>query len=319
LEERILYADGPLGPLEGVLTLPDTDALDDTTPVVMIVPGASRIDRDGNSPLGISGAPYRMLAFVLAAHGFPVFRADKRGMFGSRRAILTPYDVTVTDFVEDLVSWVKIINTALPMHGNGVRAIVLAGHSEGGVISLVAAPRLQGCTGLVLLACPGRPFGQVLRMQLESRLSDTTLLQEAFEIIAQLESGKRVDGNDISRKLRPLFTARQGYRIDLFSYDPAALIAAIEQPCLIAQGTEDLQVSVADAEALHMAQPNAQLTLIEDMNHILKIVPPGDRAANFESYENPDLPISEALTKACIGFISNVYSKACERSFTKLE
>ncbi|MGR3512528.1 MAG: alpha/beta hydrolase [Paracoccaceae bacterium] len=305
LEERILYADGPLGPLEGVLTLPDTGALDDRTPVVMIVPGSGPTDRDGNSPLGITASPYRMFAFVFAAHGIPVLRADKRGMFASEAAVADANKVTIADYGDDLVVWSRVIDKTLPVE-NGGRPVIVAGHSEGGLVALAAAARVPGCTGLILLACPGRPLGQVLRSQLQANPANAPLLPQAFKAISQLEAQHRVAASDLPASLRPLFAdAVQDFLIDLFAHDPATLISSIQLPCLIAQGTEDLQVSVADAEALHRAQPNAQLTLIEGMNHVLKIVPPGNQAANLASYQNPDLPVSEALVQSCIALISN--------------
>ena len=56
-------------------------------PVVVIIPGSGPTDRDGNNPLGVTAAPYRLLAEALAAQGVSTLRADKRGMFGSKAAI----------------------------------------------------------------------------------------------------------------------------------------------------------------------------------------------------------------------------------------
>ena len=41
-------------------------------------------DRDGNNPLGITSASYRLLAEALAEQGVSSVRIDKRGMFGSK-------------------------------------------------------------------------------------------------------------------------------------------------------------------------------------------------------------------------------------------
>ncbi len=53
-------------------------------------------------------------------------------------------------------------------------------------------------------------------------------------------------------------------------YDPANEIAKLKIPTLIIQGTTDLQISVNDAELLSKAKPDAQLVIIENMNHFLK-------------------------------------------------
>jgi pimeloyl-ACP methyl ester carboxylesterase len=44
-------------------------------------------------------------------------------------------------------------------------------------------------------------------------------------------------------------------------------------PALIVQGRNDVQVDVADAERLKAAKPDAQLALIDGMNHMLRISP----------------------------------------------
>jgi hypothetical protein len=70
---------GPQGPLAGSLLDAGKGA-----PVVLIIPGSGPTDRDGNNPLGITAAPYRLLAEALAAKRVSSVRIDKRGMFGSK-------------------------------------------------------------------------------------------------------------------------------------------------------------------------------------------------------------------------------------------
>ena len=57
---------------------------------MLILPGSGPTDRDGNNPMGITAAPYRMLAEALATKGVSSVRIDKRGLFGSKAAIPDP-------------------------------------------------------------------------------------------------------------------------------------------------------------------------------------------------------------------------------------
>src|SRR6185369_1531947 len=102
--ERHVSAPGPLAPLSG--TLVDAGA---KTPVVLIIPGSGPTDRDGNSPLGVKAAPYRMLAEALAQRGISSVRADKRGMFASKAAIADANAVTVAQYAADAHDWVKAL------------------------------------------------------------------------------------------------------------------------------------------------------------------------------------------------------------------
>jgi hypothetical protein len=76
---RPLTAPGPLAPLAGTLLDVGKGA-----PVVLIIPGSGPTDRDGNNPLGVTAAPYRLLAEGLAKRGISSVRIDKRGMFIAR-------------------------------------------------------------------------------------------------------------------------------------------------------------------------------------------------------------------------------------------
>ena len=73
-------------------------------------------------------------------------------------------------------------------------------------------------------------------------------------------------------------------------------------PVLIVNGTKDLQVAVHDAELLKKAKPEAELVLIENMNHIFKEIK-GDDTENIQSYSNPDAPIAPKLTNPITVFI----------------
>src|SRR5688572_2979729 len=91
--EKPLTARGPQGDLAG--TLVDAGK---AAPVVLIIPGSGPTDRNGNNPLGVTAAPYRLLAEGLAGRGISSVRIDKRGMFGSKAAIPDANKVTIADY-----------------------------------------------------------------------------------------------------------------------------------------------------------------------------------------------------------------------------
>jgi len=73
-------------------------------------------------------------------------------------------------------------------------------------------------------------------------------------------------------------------------------------PCLIIQGDTDIQVPVAAAQALHDANPKADLVVVEGMNHVLKLVP-NDQAKQLASYRDPSLPIAPTMHQAIVRFV----------------
>ncbi|MBW8305207.1 MAG: alpha/beta hydrolase, partial [Brevundimonas sp.] len=182
----------------------------------------------------------------------------------------------------------------------GQPCVWLIGHSEGALVALVAASRDdEAICGLVLLSGAGRPIGAVLREQLAG--APEPFLGQALAILAELEAGRPVA--EVPPQLAALFRPSvQPYMISWLPLDPSALAAAYDGPVMIGQGTTDIQVGVADAQALAAARPDATLKIWDGVNHLLKIAP-ADRAANAATYSNPDLPLAPGVVDDIAGFI----------------
>jgi uncharacterized protein len=291
-----LTAPGPEGLLRGTLVR----AAPPSASVALILPGSGPTDRDGNSPLGVAGASYRLLAEGLAGEGVSSVRIDKRGMFGSAAAVADANAVTLGDYVADVRAWV-----AAAVAATGAPCVWLIGHSEGGLVALAAADAgVEQVCGLVLVAAPGRPLGDVLRAQLRANPANAPLLDQAFGAIDRLERGERVDASGLHPALMPLFAPPvQGFLISLFAADPARLLAGYSGPVLIVQGEEDLQVTAEDAARLAGARSDAQRLLLPGVNHVLKEVPAGDTAANLAAYRDPNRPLAPGLAAAIADFL----------------
>lgn len=295
LVESYLQAPGPKGALKGTMLAPEKAK----SPTVLIIPGSGPTDRDGNNPLGIKGAPYKLLAEGLAAKGIASVRIDKRGMFGSRRAIADPNAVTIADYAADVHNWIKVVRKE-----TGAQCVWVAGHSEGGLVALASSKSPDDTCGLILLASPGRPVGEVLREQVKANLAGTPLLKQAMLGVGALEKGQHVDARGMHPALLQLFRPEiQDFMISMMATDPGKLAAGFHKPILIVQGQRDIQVSVADAEHLKQAAPHAKLVLVPGASHILKTVSSTDRAAAMVAYTKPNLPLAPGVVDEIAGFI----------------
>lgn len=293
-------APGPQGALAGTLLDPGKGA-----PAVLVIPGSGPTDRDGNNPMGIAAAPYRLLAEALAARGVATLRIDKRGMFGSKAAVADANDVTIAGYAADARAWIGMLRER-----TGRSCVWLLGHSEGGLVALAAAARgserrQKDVCGVVLVAAPGRPAGEVLKQQLRANPANAPILSAAVAAIDTLEAGRRVDPAAMPPPLAALFPAAvQGFVIDLFAQAPAAEAAALTVPLLIVQGEADLQVSAIDARALAAANGDATLALLPGVNHVLKTVTGEDRATNLAAYRDPSLPLAAGVADAIAAFVT---------------
>ncbi len=281
------------GPLHG------TQTGDGKAPVALIMAGSGPTDRDGNNPLGVKAAPYRMLAEALAGDGITTVRADKRGMFESAAASADPNKVFPAILAADAHAWAADIRKR-----TGAPCVWLIGHSEGGLEAMIAGQDGTDLCGVILVAAPGRRLGDVVREQLRANPANAPILPDALGAIDALEKGQDVDVSKMHPALQQLFApAIQPFWKAAMAYDPTKLVAGIKGPVLIVQGKTDIQVSVADAEVLKAARPDATLVEIEGVNHLLKAAP-ADRAGNLATYGNPDLPIAPAVVDAIAGFIN---------------
>ena len=293
--ETLIEAPGPSGSLKGTMLAPAAGG----GPAVLIIPGSGPTDRDGNSPAGIAAASYRLIAEGLAAHGVTSVRIDKRGMFGSTAATPDANAVTINDYVTDVQAWSRVIR-----HRTKGNCVWLLGHSEGGLVAMAAAKNPDVC-GLLLVAAPGRPLGEILREQLKANPANAPLLDQALPAIDALEAGKRVDTSGMPAALMGLFRpAVQGFLISALSYNPIQLLAGYGKPVLILQGQRDRQVREADARALKGADPAATLVLLPDVNHVLKSVASDDIRANMATYGNAGLPLAPGVIESLVDFLN---------------
>ena len=289
-----MTAPGPQGPLAGTLLNAGAHA-----PAVLIIPGSGPTDRDGNNPLGVTAAPYRLLAEALAAKGVSSVRMDKRGMFGSKAAVADPNKVTIGDYAADTHNWVKAIRDK-----THARCVWVLGHSEGALVALAAAQQRDGLGGVIVVAGAGRRLSDVIREQLRANPANAPVLDAAMSALDELDRGQHVDVAAMHPALQRLFAPQvQDFLIDMFHQDPVKLAASLKVPLLIVQGERDLQVSTADARALAAAQPRAKLVLLPQMNHVLKDVASDDRAANAATYRDSSLPVDKEVVDAVAAFV----------------
>ena len=292
--ERPLTAPGPLAPLSATLLDAGRNA-----PVIVIIPGSGPTDRDGNSPLGITAASYRLLAESLAKRGISTVRIDKRGMFGSKAAIANGNDVTIAAYAADAHAWAKAARAA-----TGAKCVWLLGHSEGALVALAAGQDRTNLCGVISVSGMGRKAGTVIRDQLQSNPANAPILAPALATLNSLEKGQKVDSATLPAPLQGLFNnSVQPYLINMFAQDPARLAATLTLRLLIVQGDRDLQVKVADARLLAAAQPKARLAILPTVNHVLKLVASDSPAANFATYSDPSLPIAPGVVDAIAGFV----------------
>ncbi|MFB3389876.1 alpha/beta hydrolase family protein [Flavobacterium sp. LAR06] len=274
--------------LFGTLTTPN---LTKKYPVALIIAGSGPTDRNGNNPM-MKNNSLKMLAEVLAKNGIASLRYDKRGIGESKTSAISEQSLVFENYTEDAKSWINLLK-----QDKRFSEVVIIGHSEGSLIGMIAGAKANK---FISIAGPGESADKLIKTQIASK-SNKQIEDMTFPIIDSLKSGNQV--KKIDPMLNALFRPSiQPYLISWFKYNPQVEIKKLNVPILIVQGNNDLQVTVKDAETLSQANKNAELLIVDKMNHVMKIVE-GDKQANLDSYNNETLPLSEVMTSKIVSFI----------------
>jgi pimeloyl-ACP methyl ester carboxylesterase len=272
--------------LAGTLTTPTATASRMRSPAIVLVAGSGSIERDGI----VAGIPlFAQLAGDLAERGFIVLRYDKRGVGQSGGRLET---VTLRDYAEDVIAAVKWLDKRKDVD---TRRISVAGYSEGGAVSMLAAQREKKVSALTLMSSMGsRGVDLILEQQ---QYSLDLLKTTESERTSKVELQKKILDAAMTGKgledLPPEVRARVDspwYR-SLLLFDPAETIPEIKQPVLVVHGELDKQVPPRHAKLLvelanaRKKVPPATVVLLPGLNHLLVPATTGD-IGEYASLQN---------------------------------
>jgi len=264
------------------------------TNLVILIAGSGPTDRDGNQKNLINNSS-KYLSEELAKSGIAVFSYDKRIIAQMMAGTVNEETLSFDDFVNDA----KDVFTYFK-NQKKYNKIIVAGHSEGSLIGMLAAN--ENTDAFISLAGAGRTIDAVLLEQIEKQAP--FLKEEVQKDLEILKSGQTFELKN--KMLASLFRESvQPYMISWIKYNPQNEIKKLQVPVLIINGTKDLQVTVSEAELLKKAKPEAKLMVIDNMNHIFKEIK-GDDAENMGSYSDPNLAVTEKLVTAINLFIKSL-------------
>lgn len=277
-----------VGNLDAFLTTP---ADVEKPPVALLIAGSGSTDHDGNGPQA-KPATLKKLAEQLRAKKIATLRYDKRGAGGWKPEFGKPEDFRFKDYVDDAISLVNYLRTS----GKFSR-IVVVGHSEGGLVAILAARQVQ-FDRLVLLVTAARRQGDLLKAQLEKRQIPPDILDPVLKAIDSIMAGQTVDPPPRGLAIAP---SMQPSLASAFVIDPIDPLKSIDKPILIVGGGGDIQVARVDFAALSAAAPLAKTLWLPDMNHVLVDVT--DDADNLAAYTQTERAIDANLVEAVAAFI----------------
>jgi len=278
--------------IEGTLLLPHTET---QVPLVIIIQGSGPTDRNGNQP-NMKNNSLKYLAEGLAENNIATFRFDKRLVKMAQQGRLKEEDINFNDFIEDAIAVMEHFQ-----EDDRFSNLVIAGHSEGSLVGMIAAN--NGADAFISIAGAGQQIDNVIVEQLRRQTPE--LADEARKNFDELRETGAV--KNFSVMLSSIFRKSvQPFIYSWMQYNPKTEIARLNIPVLILNGTEDIQTDVEEARKLHQAKPLAEMYLIEGMNHVFKEITKGDTIENAKSYNEPQRPIMPELVEKITVFIKGL-------------
>ena len=301
--------------LAGTLTSPKGPG---PFPLVITISGSGAQDRDETI---FGHKPFWVIADHLAKNGIAVFRFDDRGVAKSKGDYLNS---TSEDFASDVMA---IVNELKQHPKVDPGKILLAGHSEGGIIAPMVASQTKDVAGIIMLAGTGVSGKEISLNQSRKIASGSGMapaivdMQEQIliKMYNRLEEGGEFD-DEFTEKLaaemkellpeeirggnfveKILETAKAQLSSPWFKYfaihDPAPVLEQVHCPVILIIGEKDTQVdpdlNVPPIEAALKKGGNQDVEIdrMPDLNHLFQKCETGlpGEYINIEQTISPDV------------------------------
>ncbi len=283
------------GKLTGELTVVNFKS---KTPLVIFIAGSGPTDRNGNSKMTKSDC-YLQLSDSLSNMGISTLRLDKRGIGNSIIDSFKEESMNIDTLVSDID---KIVDSM--SNRKEFSKIYLLGHSEGSLIGILASQKNKFVNGLISIAGAGTSADSIILLQLSSQPKQVINIVSNY--LDTLKQGKAL--TDVPKSFYALFRPSvQPYMISWIKYNPSSEISKLNIPILILQGKNDLQVKVEDAVKLNISSKQSSLMLLDNTNHILKLV--RSMEENKKSYNDPTFLLNADIPMHIKTFIQNKNTK----------
>ena len=298
--------------LSGTMTLPQGSA---KHPAIMLIAGSGPNHRD--SYFG-GHRPFAVIADYLTRQGYIVLRSDKRGVYKSSGDFQT---ATLADFVADAEAALQFLTSHPRVDADN---IILLGHSEGSLVSVMAASA-QPVQGIISLAGPGMSVLDILLLQDQTEpaakgatQAETDILlgfsQRFYQMILATPSGEarkqkalamyeglagteaEVVGRWVNTNSGTLSigAAESDSLYELLQQNPLPYWQQFTGEALILNGSKDSQVpaepNVAGiVAAINPAQAHVESEIISGLNHMFQTAETGanDEYASIEQTISP--------------------------------
>ncbi len=263
----------------------------------LLLPGSGPTDRNGDVPgLNVKPRTLMLIAEVLARQGIMSLRFDKyfTGQTGAGAYAKDPGRIDLDAFIRQAVAAFHLLGAQREARPE---ALLIAGHSEGGLYALLAAEQARPRpAGIALLEPMAEPLLSTIELQATAELSAAVAAGRLDPAVAagnasgvrhaigEFRAGQPVDTSgllpDIVRRLRPgLLVAQNARYVRQGDAVPPLAAAAKVAPgtrVLVTAGTRDSNIPVSAIKLLAVVLVGVGATgpglqVLEGVDHFLHL------------------------------------------------
>ncbi|WP_438968814.1 alpha/beta hydrolase [Nonlabens sp.] len=276
--------------IQGTLFTPKTSKKV-PVPLIIIVGDQGAIDRNGNEPRTRSNA-YHQLADSLLSKGIATYRYDKR-IFTQMKNRKSSEETLFSDFIIDAKETVSFFK-----NDKRFSKIYIAGHGQGSLVGMLAVDK--DVDGFISLNGAGQSIDALIVQQISKQQPGLDkVAAKTFERVRKSKKPVIAIERDLYAIIGPQM---QPFMKSWMQYDPSIEIKKLQIPILLINGSKNRMSNISETLLLKESVPTARLEIIEDMNHVLKIVGDDEIEAS-KSKIFPNFPLSSRLVELIVGFV----------------
>jgi len=286
-------------------------------PILVMITGSGAQNRDEEL---FGHKPFLVIADYLAKQGIGTLRLDDRGVGGSEKG---KAGATSEDFAGDISSAVNFLAA------RGYRNIGLIGHSEGGMIAPMVNSMNKKVKFMVLLAGPGIPIPELMKLQTYEVTKSTGVPEEHARAAA--ESNIKIysfintyKGDNLAADLTAYLkkeiptlpeaqlktsvnqVANPWFRYFL-AFNPDVYLSKVKVPVLALNGSRDVQVTAKEnlagiRKSLEKAKnTKSEIREMEGLNHLFQTAKTGAVSEYGELEETISPKVLEKISTWVLG------------------
>ena len=274
-DRPVEFAGANKAQIVGTLSIPPAavQSAKATVPGVLFVPDLGPGDRNG--PISATNVPDPLaqdLSTAFTSAGMATLRYDRRGTGQSKLdpGTALAFDDTLADAKAGLDLLAQRKETA-------GQKLSVVGYGQGAMTAIRLAATDSRVSKLVLVSPPGRPLVDLQASQLTAAYGAPSGDALRATVAQMLATGSLPPLESMRSELRPLLPASEiPYLASQYSFDPAAEVAKVKVPILVATGSKSTGSGPADAAALAAAGPagKVQAVVAEGADQALNAVLP---------------------------------------------